>query len=103
MIKVVHVKGVSDVRHQFTKAAQESARHCQKFSAAFKAVVSVTLLRRRAINRLERVRGHAAALAVNILNWTRVNQVLSMQTAAWGSRPYELSHYWLHGSSPYNP
>lgn len=100
MIKAVHVKGVTN---QVAKAAQGSARQCQKLSSACRGIVSVAVMRRRALSRLEFVRDRFAALAANLLNSLRVNQVLAMQMAASGSRPYELSHFWLHASSPYNP
>lgn len=103
MIKAAHVKSVKNVQDRVAKAAQESARQCQKLSAAFRGVMSVTVMHRRALNRLEFVRDRFATLAANLLNLLRVNQMLSMQMDASGSRPHELSHFWLHGSSPYNP
>lgn len=100
MIKKAHVQ---EVTTHVARAAQQSARHCQNFSAAFKGMISVTVMRRRAMDRLERVQGHAAVLSVNLLNLLRVNQVLSMQMATTSARPHELSHFWLHSSNPHNP
>lgn len=98
MIKAAKLCG-----EQLSKAAQESARQCQKFGESFRGVVSVTLLKRRALLRLERVRGRVATLAVNLLNLMRVNQSLSQRNAAGQARRPELSHYWLHAARPFAP
>jgi hypothetical protein len=98
MIKAAKICG-----EQLALAAQESARQAQKFGAGFRGIVSVTLLKRRALTRLERVRDRAATLAVNLLNLLLVTQLKSLRNVAGHYRRLELSHYWLHAAHPYAP
>ena len=95
------IKAAKLCSQQVTRAAQQSARQCYRFGSAFRGVFSVTLLRRRAMERLSRVRRSATIIAVNILNHLRVNQVLAMQYAPSSSRLSLLSHYWLHAADPH--
>lgn len=98
MIKAAKICG-----EQLALAAQESARQAQKFGAGFRGIVSVTLLKRRALARLERVRDRAATLAVNLLNLLRITQLKSQRHIAGHINRLELSHFWLHAAQPYAP
>jgi hypothetical protein len=90
-------------KEQVTRAAQQSASQWQRLGAAFRGMVSVALMKRRALSRLAVVRDHVRVIAVNFLNVIRVGQALSSQMTRSGSRLQAISHYRLHAASPYSP
>jgi hypothetical protein len=97
------IKAAKACKEQVTRAAQQSAVQWQRLGSAFRGIVSVALMKRRAMNRLQTVRGHVRTLAATFLNLIRVNQALSTQLSRSGGRLQSISHYRLHGAIPYSP